>query len=251
MIELNNISTVLNGKVIHDGINLKIREGETKVIIGGSGVGKSVLIKIINKLLTPTSGEILFDNEDILKMSEKQFFKIRRRMSVLFQGGALFDSMNVFDNVAFPLRRLTKYKEHDIRDIVMDKLQLVGLKNFENKSPAEISAGMAKRVGLARAVVTNPEYVFYDEPTTGIDPVMGGIINDLIIKMGEELKVASIVVTHDMNSAFSVGNSIAMIYKGKVIFEGTPQQVKECDNVHVKNFINGESKDISSKLDLL
>jgi phospholipid/cholesterol/gamma-HCH transport system ATP-binding protein len=251
MIELNNIHTILDNKVVHDGLNLKIETGETKVVIGGSGVGKSVLIKVINKLITPQSGEVLIDNKNIFKMNEKEFSKIRQKMSVLFQGAALFDSMNVMENIAFPLRRFTKKGEEEIKDIVIDKLKMVGLSNIEYKFPSELSGGMAKRVGLARAIVTNPEYIFYDEPTTGIDPVMGGVINDLIIRMKEQLDVTSIVVTHDMNSAFAVGDKIAMMYDGKIIFEGTPYEIKECENIHIRNFINGDAEEIPDKLELL
>ncbi len=251
MIELRNIYTVLDDKVVHNGLNLNIQTGQTMVVIGGSGVGKSVLIKVINKLITPQSGEVIIDNKNILNMNEKKFFHIRRKMSVLFQGAALFDYMNVMENVAFPLRRFTKKTEEEIQQLVIDKLKMVGLSGVENKMPSELSGGMAKRVGLARAIVMEPKYLFYDEPTTGIDPVMGGVINDLIIKMKEDLKVTSIVVTHDMKSAFTVGDRVSMIYKGKIIFVGTPDELRKSDNIHIKNFINGEAEEIPDKLELL
>lgn len=251
MIKLRNIYTVLDGKLIHNHINLDIEKGKVNAIIGGSGVGKSVLIKVINRLITPDEGNVYIDGKDILTLNEKQFTPIRKKMSVLFQGAALFDSMSVLDNVAFPLRRFTKISEKEIRDIVKDKLAMVGLRDIEDKFPSELSGGMAKRVGLARAVIINPEYIFYDEPTTGIDPVMGGIINELILKMKRELNSTSIVVTHDMKSVFTIGDKITMIYKGDIIFDGTPDEIKKCDNIHIKNFINGEAEEIPDKLGLL
>lgn len=251
MIELKNIRTVLDNKVIHDDVSLKIETGETKVIIGGSGVGKSVLIKVVNKLIIPEKGKIFVDGKSILDLKEKELLKVRKKMSVLFQGAALFDSMSVKENVAFPLRRFAKLTDDEIRESVIEKLAMVGLKDIENKYPSELSDGMAKRVSLARAIITNPTYLFYDEPTTGLDPIMAGIINDLIMKMKEQLNVTSIVVTHDMKSAFTVGNSIAMLYKAKIIFDGTPEELKECDNIHIKNFINGEAEEIPEKLGLL
>ncbi len=251
MIELKNIYTTFENNVVHDDLNLKIETGKTKVVIGGSGVGKSVLIKIINKLILPQSGSIFVDDCDILAMKEKEFKEIRKKMSVLFQGAALFDSMSVMENVIFPLRRFAKMKEKEMKEIAIEKLAMVGLNNIEDKYPYELSGGMAKRVGLARAIVMNPSYIFYDEPTTGIDPVMAGIINDLIIKTQKELHTTAIVVTHDMKSAFTVADEIAMIYKGKIIFDGTPEEIKKCDNMHIKNFINGDAEEIPDKLGLL
>ncbi len=251
MIKLRKIYTVLDGKIIHNHIDLDIETGKINVVIGGSGVGKSVLIKVINKLITPESGNVYIDGKDVLTLNEKKFTPIRRRMSVLFQGAALFDSMSVMDNVAFPLRRFTKLSDNEIKEQVKDKLRMVGLRDVEDKFPSELSGGMAKRVGLARAIITNPEYIFYDEPTTGIDPVMAGIINELILKMKHTLNSTSIVVTHDMKSAFTIGDKITMIYKGDIIFDGTPDEIKICDNIHIKNFINGEAEEIPDKLGLL
>lgn len=251
MIKLVNVNTILDGKIIHDDLNLNIETGETKVVIGGSGVGKSVLIKVINKLITPNSGEVYVDGKEVLKLDETQFREIRKKMSVLFQGAALFDSMSVMENVAFPLRRFTDLSEDKIREKVFNCLSLVGLSDIENKSPSELSGGMAKRVGLARAIIMDPEYIFYDEPTTGIDPVMAAIINDLINKMKKELNVTSIVVTHDMKSAFTVADRIAMIYKGKIIFDGTPEEIRKETNIHIKNFIEGNAEEIPDKLELL
>lgn len=251
MIDVKNVTTILDNKVVHNGLNIRIDTGETKVVIGVSGGGKSVLIKIINRLIVPDEGSVYFDDVNILKANARQLKKIRSKISVLFQGAALFDSMSILENVAFPLRRFTKMKDDEIKDIAIEKLAMVGLKNIEKKFPSEISGGMAKRVGLARAIIIDPEYIFYDEPTTGIDPVMGGIINDLIIRMKEELNVTSIVVTHDMVSAFTVGTKIAMLYGGRIIFEGTPEEIKNCDNIHVKNFINGEAEEIPEKLEFL
>ncbi|MFW5800220.1 MAG: ABC transporter ATP-binding protein [Spirochaetota bacterium] len=252
MIELKNIKTVLDTKIVHNNINLTINKGETKVILGGSGSGKSVLIKVINKLIIPDSGEVNIENQNILKMKEKDFFNFRKKMSVLFQGAALFDSLSVLENVAFPLRRFTQLSEEEIIEAVYKNLGLVGLdKDIVSKYPAELSGGMAKRVGLARAVVMNPEYIFYDEPTTGTDPLMSGIINDLIIKLKDEINATSIVVTHDMESAFKVADNIAMIYDGNIIFDGTPEEIKESDNIHIKKFINGEAEELPEKLELL
>jgi phospholipid/cholesterol/gamma-HCH transport system ATP-binding protein len=211
------------------------------VIIGRSGCGKSVLLKLITGLLKPDSGIIKIDGVDVEQLSEKDIKKIRMKIGFVFQGGALFDSLSVGQNVGFSLLEHTHLEAKIIHEMVEDALSLVGLGGIEELMPSELSGGMKKRVALARAICTKPQILFYDEPTTGVDPITAANINVLIKNLHDKLKVTSVVVTHDMNSAYMVADRIAMLYQGKVIAEGTPQQIQNTDHPIVHQFITGES----------
>jgi phospholipid/cholesterol/gamma-HCH transport system ATP-binding protein len=242
MIELIDLYKSFGSNKVLRGASLTIRKGETLTIIGRSGVGKSVMLKHIVRLLEPDSGRVLIDGENILNLNRRRLMEFRRRFGMLFQGSALFDSMTVDENVGLALREHTDIPEQEIRKIVTEKLRLVGLKDVENIKPAELSGGMKKRVGLARAISMDPEFILYDEPTTGLDPIMADAINDLIIRMREELNVTSICVTHDMVSAYKISDRIAMIYEGEIIFTGTPDEVRNTDNPVVQQFIQGKAE---------
>ena len=243
LIELRDIYKSFGWLTVLAGVSLSIKPGESLVIIGASGTGKSVLLKHIVGLLQPDSGEVWFDGHRIDTLSERPLMEIRQRIGFLFQMGALFDSLNVRDNIAFPLREHTRKSETEIKQVVADKLRMVGLSGIELKLPTELSGGMKKRVALARAIALDPEVILYDEPTTGLDPVRSDVINQLIIKLGRELKVTSITVTHDMQSAFKIGDRIVMLHEGKIIIQGTPQQIQASDNPIVKQFISGEASE--------
>lgn len=239
MIKIENLNKSFNSKNVLFGINLEIPNGETLAIIGSSGCGKSVLLKNIVGLLVPDSGKIYIDNVDITNISKKQLYKIRQKFGFLFQGAALFDSITVEENIALPLiENKYKYSKKEIQKLVAEKLELVKLPGIEKLKPAELSGGMKKRVGLARALITNPEYIFYDEPTTGLDPVTSDAIDDLIATLNEQLKVTSIVVTHDMLSVKKISKRIIMLYNGKIHFDGTYEDLINSDDPVVKNFIN-------------
>lgn len=242
MIELINVEKYFGDLHVLQGVNLEIRNDEVMVIIGPSGCGKSVLLKHIIGLLKPDSGSILIDGEDITKYSNKQLYNLRRRFGMLFQSAALFDSFTVGENVGLWLMEHTKTPEKEIYEQAEKYLNLVGLKGIQYKKPAELSGGMKKRVGLARAIINKPDFVLYDEPTTGLDPIMADIINELIIKVQNELKSTSIVVTHDMTSAYKIADRIAMLHQGKIIFVGTPSEVKSSDNPIVQQFIQGKAE---------
>ncbi len=222
-----------------DGLSLDINEGETITIIGGSGSGKSVLLKLLLGVLQPDSGQILFRGEDITLMDEHQLVEIRRQIGMLFQGAALFDSLPVSENVAYPIREHFTYSEAKIRSIVEEKLRLVGLLESIKMMPSDLSGGMKKRVGLARAIATDPAVILYDEPTTGLDPANTMRINRLIRELQRKLHVTSIVVTHDMGSAFLVSDRLAMLYNKRIEFVGTPEEAKKSTNTVVQHFIQG------------
>ena len=239
MIEIVNLHKQFNGNKVLRGINLTISEGETTVIIGKSGSGKSVLLKHIVGLLFPNEGYVKVAGEIIDKTNMKKLYKIRRKFGYLFQGAALFDSMTVGENVALPLvENDYNLSETELNKRIDKMLSLVGLPGIENLKPAELSGGMKKRVGLARALITEPEYILYDEPTTGLDPIMSDSIDELIKNLAKELNVTSIVVTHDMFSVKNVANKIAMMHEGKIYFEGTPQQLIDSNDKVVTDFIN-------------
>jgi len=224
------------------GVHLEIQQGESMVVIGGSGSGKTVLIKCIIGLIRPDGGEIYVDGLEITSLNERRLNEVRKKFGMLFQGGALFDSMKVWENVGFGLRQQTRLGEEEIRRIATEKLRLLGLKDVEDLMPAELSGGMKKRVSLARAIALEPEILLYDEPTTGIDPVVADAINELIIRMREKLNVTSIAITHDMKSAYKIGDRIAMLYQGKIIEVGTPDEIKNSPNPIVQQFIQGKSE---------
>lgn len=242
MIEIKDVHKSFNGNRVLNGVNLTINTGETTVIIGRSGCGKSVLLKHIIGLLRPESGQILINGKDVTKMDDKELSALRMKFGMLFQGAALFDSLNIFENVAFSMIEHTALDRETMRKRVKECLALVGLKGIEDKKPAELSGGMRKRVGLARAIARWPQIMLYDEPTTGVDPIMGDAINDLIVDLHNKLKVTSIAVTHDMTSAYKIADRIAMLYKGKIIIVGTPEEIKNTKDPVVKQFITGASK---------
>lgn len=228
-------------KVVLNGINLTVHEGETLVIIGRSGCGKSVFLKHIIGLIRPDAGTITVDDSDITQLKGRELNDVRRKFGMVFQGAALFDSLSVGENVGFFLYEYSDLSDGEIEGVVEEKLRLVGLENISDMSPAELSGGMKKRVSLARALAHDPAIVLYDEPTTGLDPIMADVINDLIIKLDEQLDVTSIAVTHDMASAYKIADRIAMMYGGKIISVGTPDEIKNSANEYVKQFINGEA----------
>lgn len=241
MIRIEDLYKSFGPKQVLRGVELEVRKGETMVIIGRSGEGKSILLKNIINLIEPDRGRIWFHDQDILRLDERGRDQYRRRFGMLFQGAALFDSLTVEENVGFGLRRMTDYGDDNILDIVREKLAMVGLKDIEHLKPSELSGGMRKRVGLARAIAMNPEVILYDEPTTGIDPIMADAINELIIRMQEKLGVTSIVVTHDMVSAYKIADRIAMLHEGRIVEVGTPDQIKHTRNPLVRQFIAGSA----------
>ncbi|MEK6545607.1 MAG: ABC transporter ATP-binding protein [Nitrospinota bacterium] len=224
------------------GAFLEIKKGESMVVIGGSGTGKSVLIKCVIGLLKPEKGEIYIDGQEVASLKERGLNEIRKKFGMLFQWGALFDSMRVWENVSFGLRQHTRLKDIEIKDIAIEKLKLVGLRNVENLMPSELSGGMRKRVSLARAIAMEPEILLYDEPTTGLDPIMADVINELIIHLREKIKVTSIAITHDMVSAYKIADRIAMLYKGEIIEVGTPEWIRNSKNEIVQQFIQGRAE---------
>jgi len=243
LIELRHVSKRFGWLEVLNDVNLTVEKGECLVVIGASGTGKSVMLKHIVGLLTPDRGEIWFAGKRIDTMSERALMKTRLRFGFLFQMGALFDSANVQDNVGFPLVEHTKKPPEEIADIVRQKLGMVGLPDVGPKMPAELSGGQRKRVALARAIAMEPEVILYDEPTTGLDPVRSDVINELILKLQRELAVTSIVVTHDMNSAMKVADRIVMLHEGKIIFSGTPDEIRATESPTVRQFVLGEASE--------
>ncbi len=239
MIEIRNLYKSFNGKKVLDGVNLSIDKGQTLVIIGRSGCGKSVLLKHIIGLIKPDAGDILIDGVDIAKMSGKELESLHLNFGMLFQGSALFDSLTVEENVGFGLIEHTKKDMDFIRKRVKECLTMVGLEGIESLSPSQLSGGMKKRVALARAICMSPKIVLYDEPTTGLDPIMADGINTLIRELHEKIKVTSVVVTHDMVSAYKIGDKIAMLYNGSIIQSGSPDEIKNTGNPIVRQFITG------------
>jgi phospholipid/cholesterol/gamma-HCH transport system ATP-binding protein len=242
MIEIINLCKQFSGKKVLDNANLIINTGETMVIIGRSGCGKSVLLKHIIGIMKPDSGQVIIDGTDITKLNGRDLNAFRVRFGMLFQGAALFDSLTVEENIGFNLIEHSNWPRVEIRKRVTECLGLVGLKGIENLKPAELSGGMRKRVGLARAICMKPAIMLYDEPTTGIDPIMGDAINDLMKDLHDRLKVTSIAVTHDMVSAYKIASRIAMLYKGKIVSVGTPDEMKNTSNPIVKQFVTGAAK---------
>jgi len=220
------------------GVDLDIEEGEICVILGASGSGKSVLIKHIIGLLRPDEGEVVIKGRDIAHLDEKELNDVRKSFGMVFQNSALFDSMTVYENVAFPLIEHTRLNEKEIRERVSEKLNVLGLYNVENKYPAELSGGMKKRVGLARAVILNPEIILYDEPTTGLDPITTMTVNEMILDARERFNVTSVVISHDIGSAFMIADKIAFLYNGVIIVQGPPQFVREAKDENLRKFLD-------------
>jgi len=237
-----NLYKSFGEKHVLRGCDLEVQEGESMVVIGGSGSGKTVLIKCIIGLIQPDEGKIYVDGLEITSLNERKLNEVRKKFGMLFQGGALFDSLRIWENVGFGLRQHTQLSEEEIRRIASEKLRLLGLRDIEDLMPAELSGGMKKRVSLARAIAMEPEILLYDEPTTGIDPMMADAINGLIIQMREKLSVTSIAITHDMRSAYKIADRIAMLYQGKIIEVGTPEEIKNSPNPIVQQFIQGKSE---------
>ncbi|MBR1980118.1 ABC transporter ATP-binding protein [Candidatus Proelusimicrobium excrementi] len=243
MIKIKDLKKYFGSKHILRGVNLDIKDGEVTTIIGGSGTGKSTLIKCIIRLLEPDGGEILVNGKDITHIkSAVELADLRRSFGYLFQEGALFDSLTVGENVTFGLKYLTDVPKADYAKIAKEKLALVGLKDIENLKPSELSGGMKKRVSLARVLATGPKVILYDEPTSGLDPIMSEIISELIVDLKHKLGVTSVVITHDMKSAFEISDTMAMLYEGKVKLAASAEEFRKTDNPYVKQFIEGSSK---------
>ncbi|MEN8263229.1 MAG: ABC transporter ATP-binding protein [Nitrospirota bacterium] len=242
MITLKNIHKSFGAKQVLLGVNLEAKKGESLVIIGGSGSGKSVLLKHIIGLLEPDKGSVIVSSTDLSELDEDGLNFLRKRFGMLFQSSALFDSMRVWENVGFGLKRHTRMSEADIKEVAIDKLKMVGLVGVEDVMPSELSGGMRKRVGLARAIAMKPDIMLYDEPTTGLDPIMADAINELIIKMRETLKVTSVTITHDMKSAYRIADTIAMLYNGVIVASGSPEEIKNTPDPVVRQFVEGRAK---------
>lgn len=242
VIEMRGVKKAFGARQILRGIDIDVRRGETMVILGGSGTGKSVSIRHIIGLLEPDEGEVYVVGQRMSHASNKVKESLRERMGVLFQSGALINWLSVYENVALPLREVRRAKQADVDRVVMEKLRLLGLLPAKDLLPSSISGGMKKRVGLARALTTNPEILLYDEPTSGLDPVMSQVINELVRRMQREIGVTQVVVTHDMSSAYFIADRITFLYQGRVQFVGTPDEVRNTDNPIVQQFIHGRTQ---------
>jgi phospholipid/cholesterol/gamma-HCH transport system ATP-binding protein len=241
-IVIEGLSKQFGPKMVLDQADLLINKGETLVIIGRSGEGKSVLLKHIVRLLEPDQGKVWLEGTELTGIEKRELMELRKKFGFLFQGAALFDSMTICKNVGLMLEEHTDWAPEKLRARACECLAMVGLENAEDKLPSELSGGMKKRAGLARAIVMKPEYILYDEPTTGLDPITSDAINDLIIKLQRELGVTSIVVTHDMPSAFKIADRMAMLSRGKIVFTGTVEEVRNTDHPMVRQFIEGNSQ---------
>ncbi|MBR83541.1 MAG: ABC transporter ATP-binding protein [Magnetovibrio sp.] len=241
-ISLKNLHKAFGRRIVLDGVYLDVAPGESVVIIGGSGTGKSVTIKCILGLLTPDNGKIEIGGENVLEMEAIAREKLNMQIGMLFQHAALFDSLPVWENVAFGLLAEKRFSRREARQIAMDKMGLVGLKpEIGDLSPADLSAGMQKRVGLARAIAVDPAIIFFDEPTTGLDPIMADVINKLIVHVNQVLGATALTITHDMESAKKIGDRIAMLYNGKIIWDGPPSEVNDSGNDYLDQFIHGRT----------
>jgi phospholipid/cholesterol/gamma-HCH transport system ATP-binding protein len=241
MIEVINVHKSFGDLPVLRGVNLSVEKGESMTVIGGSGSGKSVLIKHVIGLLHPDKGRIIIDGQVLNNLDEYGLNELRKKFGMLFQMAALFDSLSVWENVGFSLKQHTKLSDREIRKVATEKLALVGLKDVEDKMPAELSGGMKKRVGLARAICMDAEIILYDEPTTGLDPITADAINDLIVDLRKKLGVTSVAITHDMHSAYKISDRIAMLYKGEILEIGTPDQIRNTTSPIVHQFITGSA----------
>ena len=241
VIEVKNLTKKFGTKLVLDNVSLAIEKGKTTVVIGPSGCGKTVLMKHFIALQRPSAGEVYFRGQRIDNLSERQLNGVRVHFGYLFQEGALFDSLSVAENITFPIRQHhRKVKWHVVEDVVKAKLAMVGLDGFQNYYPANLSGGQRKRVALARAIALNPEVILYDEPTTGLDPIRSDIINELVLKLERDLSVTSVVVTHDMKSAYKVGDRIVMLHNGKIIADGDAEHIRNHPHPTVQQFIHGQ-----------
>jgi len=236
-IELNHVTKSFMSHQVLSGINLMIKKGQVRVILGGSGSGKSVLMKHMIGLLKPDLGQVKVNGIDIAALDGKDLITIRQQFGMVFQQSALFDSMNVFDNVAFPLVEKTALSTQKIRELVLDKLDILGLSHALNKYPAELSGGMRKRVGLARALINNPQIILYDEPTTGLDPITTDNVDQMILEAKSKFGVTSVVISHDIASALKVADEVAFLHEGKIVEDTTPQLLRQSEHPFVKKFL--------------
>jgi len=242
MIEIEGLHKSLSGKEVLKGVNLSVDKGEILVLIGMSGYGKSVLLKHIARLFRPDSGRVLIDGTDIGPLNSRELAKVRSRLSFLFQGGALFESMTIFENVAFPLKEKLGLKRDEIRERVLKELDNVGLSGAEDKYPTQISGGMQKRAALARVLVWQPEIILFDEPTTGLDPIIGHAILQLIDELHRRRKFTGIIVTHELQRVFKIAHRAAMLHEGVIRAVGTPDEILTSEDPVVKQFISGETE---------
>jgi len=237
MIDVRDLWKSFNGNQVLKGVNLRVWPGTTSVILGGSGSGKTVLMKHIMGLFKPDRGEVIVDGESITRMDRRELSRFRTRMGMVFQSSALFDSLTVFENVAFPLREHTRLSEEEIAAAVKEKLAVVELYEVEQKFPAELSGGMRKRVALARAIVREPKLVLYDEPTTGLDPLTTESVDEMIIGARQKLGVTSVVISHDIGSTFHIADHVAMLHDGRIVEEGPPDKVRNSQEPHTRHFL--------------
>lgn len=244
MIEIKNLKKSFSDLLVWENVSFTIEDGDTTAVIGRSGSGKSVLLKHINALMTPDEGEVIIDGKNIFELDYVDKRLLRQKFGVLFQGSALFDSINTFENVAFPLRYFTDQTEEEIQENVMRSLKYVNLEDAASKETAELSGGMRKRVGLARAIILEPKYIMYDEPTSGLDPQTSNEINQLIIEMAEEFDVTSIVITHDMHSVLEVADRVAFLDEQELSWHGTLEEMKESDQANLVDFITASEYQI-------
>lgn len=240
IIEIEDVHKSFDFKYVHQGLNLSIIRGENITVLGGSGSGKSVLLKEITGLVKPDQGRIVIEGEDIVPMRERELVRIRKKIGMLFQGAALFDSLTVADNIAYPLMEHTDLGAKEIEEVIERNLELVGLPGIGDKMPSDLSGGMKKRVGLARAMAMNPEILLYDEPTTGLDPPNITRINRLILDMQKKFGITGVIITHDVVSAFEVSDRVAFLHNGKIVFIGTPDEAKLAEVADLDSFIKGE-----------
>lgn len=245
-IELVDIHKAFGNKQVLRGFSLEVPDGETTSLVGFSGAGKSVTLKHIVGLLEPDKGTVHVDGQEVPTLSREQLYELRRQVGYVFQFAALFDSMTIAENLAMGLRKQGGFSEDDIRERISESLRLVELEGFENRLPAELSGGQRKRAGLARAIAFRPKYLLYDEPTSGLDPVTTTVIDRLILKMKKELGVTSLVITHDMSSAYRVSDRIAMLYEGRVLESGTPDEIRGTENLIVRGFVEGKPELVES-----
>ena len=240
IIGIKNVYKAFDSKEVHTGVTLSIKKGENITVLGGSGSGKSVLLKEITGLLKPDSGDVIIEGQNIVPMDERELVNVRKNIGMLFQGSALFDSLTVEENIAYPLRENASFLENEIREIVAKNLELVGLPDIEDKMPSDLSGGMKKRVGLARAMAMNPKILLYDEPTTGLDPPNITRINQLIRDMQAQFGITGVIITHDVQSAFEISDRVAFLYHGKIVFTGTVEEAKNTDVEILSDFINAK-----------